>query len=226
MIRDPNIFLQRAKYFSSMANNNGVDGVDQIDWDLGPDQLLSYVDCPLFQYNNLPTAFYPETYLSANPETYLPANPETYLSANPEIYPPANPETYLPANPETYLPANPEIPVTQYVPIIDQVEIVDNIDIKPSCRRFYDPVTKHYYNVDRIFSPNANGIVQAAKPDPDIWYPENKLNFKHIQDPVSGKYYRINKIYDSDGNISFGCKPQNESLVKNPGTNYYRPIKK
>lgn len=110
----------------------------------------------------------------------------------------------------------------ELVPIEQERNFLPDKNIKPCCKRYYDPINKHYYNTDRMFNPNMDGIVQVGKKDPDIWYPENKLSFKTVRD-TNGKYYRISKVYDLDGIYSYQYNPLNNLVVKNSGTNYYQP---
>ena len=99
--------------------------------------------------------------------------------------------------------------------------------IKPAYKRYYDPITKHYYKIDKIFEDEDDGTPNETKTivikDPDVWYPENKLSFRTICDPVTGKYYRINKVYDNNGNYSYQYDKLTNLLQKKPGTNFYKP---
>lgn len=92
------------------------------------------------------------------------------------------------------------------------------IKTKPIHKRYYDPITKHYYKSE------TNDVPQTK--DPEIWYPENKLSYKTIYDPKTGKYYRVDKIYDGDGNFSYQFNKLNYQACKKPGTNFYRPVYK
>lgn len=107
----------------------------------------------------------------------------------------------------------------------EENDLKKKINIKPAYRRYYDPVTKHYYKTERIFDTNnsekSNQMIQS---NPDIWYPENKLSFKTMHDPITGKYYRVNKIYDKNGNYSYKYNKLNNRMQKKPGTDYYVPI--
>ena len=199
MIRDPNVYLRRAQYFHEIAgiNNELMDNMEECINDTEYIDDAEYID-------------------------------DTEYTDDAEY--------------------TDDMKYTDHIEYVDDTEYTDDIEymddpqyvndgpvksnknesitsnIKPCCRRYYDPITKHYYNIDRIFNPNTNGIVQAAKKNPDIWYPENKLSFKTIRDPHSGKYFRISKVYDTEGKYTFKCHPLNKSVVKKPGTNYYRPI--
>lgn len=95
--------------------------------------------------------------------------------------------------------------------------------IKPQHRRYWDPITKHYYKIDKIFDDNAIIMNQSVPKDPDVWYPENKPCFQYMKDPTSGQIYKVNKIYNTDGNYEYTYDQVTYLPEKNPGTNYYRP---
>ena len=97
-------------------------------------------------------------------------------------------------------------------------ELVETI--KPSCKRYYDPETRHYFKTNKISDMD---ILPIAKISDDIWYPEHYPSDNFFRDPISGKLYRIIKIYDTDGNYYFNYKPINHFAVKQPGTSYYKP---
>jgi hypothetical protein len=103
-------------------------------------------------------------------------------------------------------------------------------NIKPACKRYFDPVTKHYYRTEKIFEDNSDEYDDNENPskmvqsNPDVWYPENKLSFKTMRDPDTGKFYRINKVYDKNGNYSYKYNKLNYQAQKKPGTNFYVPV--
>lgn len=101
-------------------------------------------------------------------------------------------------------------------------------NIKPMYKRYFDPVTRHYYRTEKIFNDIDNSSCNieqnTPKKNPDIWYPQNKLSFKTMRDPISGKYYRINKIYDNNGDYYYKCDELKYNIQKKPGTNYYIPV--
>jgi len=88
--------------------------------------------------------------------------------------------------------------------------------IKPQFRRIYDPTTRHYYRVDKIFERGEyhipSGTVAVNTP---IWYPENSLSQRIYTDPKTCQMYEIDKKYDNNGNYHY----QNYRLVYRP----YRP---
>lgn len=105
--------------------------------------------------------------------------------------------------------------------------------VRAACKRYFDPITKHYYKTDKIFEDDndftANNFappIKTVSKKPAIWYPENKLSFKTMRDPITGKYYRVDKIYDNSGKYKFTYDKLNCQAVKKPGTNFYQPIYK
>lgn len=96
-------------------------------------------------------------------------------------------------------------------------------NIKPTCKRYFDPVTRHYYRTEDIFLDDGDNKekIHSTSNKPDIWYPENKLSFRTIRDPDTGKYYRINKVYDKDGNYSYKYHELDHKMHKRPGINFY-----
>jgi len=111
-------------------------------------------------------------------------------------------------------------------PISTKTEDTCTAKIKPGYRRYFDPVTRHYYKSDKILEGSENNSipVQTSEKYTDIWYPENKLSFKTTRDPKTGKLYRVNKNYDKNGNYSYKYNKLNHGAIKRPGTNYYQPI--
>lgn len=171
MSRDPNIYLERAKYFNDMANNNNED------MDVYTDE-------------------YTDEYYGEDIDEDIGEDIGENIDDFTDIYT------------DQIIPN----PIPNAIPEI-------------KTRRYYDPVTKHYYNIDRLFEPNTNPD-NIVKKDPIIWYPENKLSFKTVTDALTGKFYRVNKVYDADGKYSFTYDPLNKLVEKKPGTNYYRPVYK
>ena len=93
------------------------------------------------------------------------------------------------------------------------------VDIKAPYKRFYDPITRHYYKSEKIFD-----IEPVTKPreNPDVWFPENKLSFKTLYDPQTKQYYRVDKVYDKNGTYSYKFDVLEYKPSRAPGTNYYR----
>lgn len=96
--------------------------------------------------------------------------------------------------------------------------------VQPQYRRYWDPVKRHYYKIDKIFEEDTQVIQPPAPKDPDIWYPENKLSYQFVRDPETGQLYRVSKTYDASGNYYFDYNKVNYLPEKTPGTNYYRPL--
>ncbi len=97
--------------------------------------------------------------------------------------------------------------------------------VQPQYRRYWDPVKKHYFKIDKIFEDDANVVQQAPPPkDPDIWYPQNKLSYQFVRDPETGELYRASKNYDANGNYYHTYDKMNYCPERVPGTNYYRPL--
>lgn len=105
----------------------------------------------------------------------------------------------------------------------NQLEI--NVKIQPGYSRYYDPITKHYYSTAKVLGNEdpLDPIIKLVKKS-GVWYPENKLSYDTIYDPDSNRYYKINKIYNDDGTFTYTYNKIQNKMVKQPGTNYYRPI--
>lgn len=98
--------------------------------------------------------------------------------------------------------------------------------IKPQYKRYFDPITRHYYKTDKIFEDDTDMVqgTNVIPKNPDVWYPENKLSYQFMKDPETGQIYRINKIYDKNGNYYYTHKPLYYQPEKKIGTSYYQPI--
>ena len=200
MIRDPSIYLEKAKYFYTISKDNTT-----------TDDLVDTTE------NELVDA-YPEEFINTYQEELVDVYPDDLIDVNSEELT----DVYTDEMTEYEY-----VPVAAINPPIEPSSIYTNLsNIKPSCRRYYDPITKHYFKIDKIFEPdtNINEIDQQAVKNPDIWYPENKLSFKTTIDPLTGKFYRINKVYDANGKYSYRYDELNKNAIKQPGTNYYRPV--
>jgi hypothetical protein len=126
--------------------------------------------------------------------------------------------------------------IYEYIPIKFPTETIETpqdtiikpkIQIKPAFKRYFDPVTRHYYKTEKILENSSIDIIPNSKmveKNADVWYPENKLNIKTIRDPKTGKYYRINKTYNDKGNFSYTYDKLSNVMKKLPGTNYYKPV--
>ncbi|XWV25800.1 hypothetical protein QJ857_gp1287 [Tupanvirus soda lake] len=101
----------------------------------------------------------------------------------------------------------------------------DNTNIKPAYKRYYDPITKHYYKTEKVLTnKDVKPIPKDVERNAQVWYPENKLSFKTMRDPDTGKFYRVNKIYDDNGQYSYKYDKLQNEMRKLPGTNYYKPV--
>ncbi|XWV24570.1 hypothetical protein QJ856_gp1220 [Tupanvirus deep ocean] len=101
----------------------------------------------------------------------------------------------------------------------------ENTNIKPAYKRYYDPITKHYYKTEKVLTnKEVKPIPKAVEKNAQVWYPENKLSFKTMRDPDTGKFYRVNKIYDDNGQYSYKYDKLQNEMRKLPGTNYYKPV--
>ena len=98
----------------------------------------------------------------------------------------------------------------------EEIEIVQPL-IKSAYKRYYDPITRHYFKTDKILDID----MEPDDIDPtDVWYPEHQPKNNLIRDPNNGKLYRVNKIYDSDGNYHYQYKPVNHFATKKSSNNY------
>ncbi|AQN68541.1 hypothetical protein [Saudi moumouvirus] len=95
--------------------------------------------------------------------------------------------------------------------------------IKPRYGRFYDPVSKHYFTINKIFDNNG---IRPNNKSTHIWYPENTLSYKYVRDPKTNKLYKTSKIYDDDGNYSQDLIEVKRNNVRRPGTTYVVPVYK
>lgn len=97
--------------------------------------------------------------------------------------------------------------------------------IKSQFKRFYDPISKHYFKTDKIFgAPIVRNVKPNSVTETDVWYPENKPLNRIKYDPKSGKYVMVDKLYDSNGNYAYHYRPIKHSVTKVPGTNYYKSV--
>ncbi|AVL94044.1 hypothetical protein mvi_684 [Megavirus vitis] len=97
--------------------------------------------------------------------------------------------------------------------------------IKSRYTRFYDPVSKHYFGIDKIFDNKTNGIRPENKTT-KTWYPENPLSYNYTRDPKTGKIYRTVKTYDDKGNYANNFREVKRRNIKKPGTTYVVPMYK
>ena len=93
------------------------------------------------------------------------------------------------------------------------------VSIKPAYKRYYDPVTRHYYRTDQVLGIDNTA---AAKNADGVWYPENQPERKTARDPVTGEHFRITKVYDSNGNYTHQYEKIHRQPRKAPGTDFYR----
>ncbi|AGF85086.1 hypothetical protein QJ854_gp696 [Moumouvirus goulette] len=102
-------------------------------------------------------------------------------------------------------------------------KLQDIAPIKPRYGRFYDPVSKHYFTIDKIF--NNNGIRPNNK-STRVWYPENSLSYKYVRDPKTNKLYKTSKNYDDNGNYTQDLREVKRKNIRRPGTTYVVPVYK
>ena len=106
---------------------------------------------------------------------------------------------------------------------------INNIQTyKPTLKRYYDPVTRHYFKInndtdDNIIIDDNVIIDDNLITDDNVWYPIHQPINNLVRDKTSGKLYRITKIYDANGDYYYNYKPINHFAIKKPGTNYYQP---
>lgn len=108
-------------------------------------------------------------------------------------------------------------------PVVSEEIIVTDLGIKPQYKRIYDPITKHYYKVDKIFENASIAMPRSVEINAEVWYPENKLGYKTIFDPKSKRYFRVNKKYNDNGKYRITYNKLTRQMMKPPGTSYYRP---
>jgi hypothetical protein len=98
--------------------------------------------------------------------------------------------------------------------------------LRPCVKRYYDPVRRHWYNIDKIFDNycvNPNAAEPKEFPCDSCKYIKTYPHQKTRLDPCTHNYYRINKYYDQC------CQPhyQYNQLYYNPGRkpwqNYWSP---
>lgn len=98
--------------------------------------------------------------------------------------------------------------------------------IVPEVKRFYDPVTRHYYRTERRLGDSAYvsdcGDV-PLRPFTNVWYPENRLSKQIIYDANTHTHKKVTKVYDSDGNYSLLYTNVAYKPIKKPGYNNYIP---
>lgn len=110
-------------------------------------------------------------------------------------------------------------------PNVSEEVVVTDLRIKPQYKRIYDPVTKHYYKIDRIFEDaDASIIPKSIEKNTELWYPANNLSYKTMFDPKTNRFYRVNKIYDDKGKFRITHDKLTQQMIKLPGTSYYKPI--
>ena len=103
--------------------------------------------------------------------------------------------------------------------------IVTTLKIKPQHKRYFDPVTRHYYKTDRMLENiNTISLPKGVGTNAEIWYPENKLSYKTTIDPKTGRFYRVNKIYDDKGKYSYSYDKLTPEIHKRPGSSFYKPF--
>jgi hypothetical protein len=124
------------------------------------------------------------------------------------------------------------IPLDEPV-ICNEIEkvIETPIKINPICKRFYDPLTRHYYNTSRILGQDSVNITLTCghnsqpiskKINCNTWYPEVSKGYEVIRDPKTGKYYRVKKIYDNDGGYTYRYEGVVNIPKKRPGNSFYQ----
>ncbi|QGR54159.1 hypothetical protein [Moumouvirus maliensis] len=107
---------------------------------------------------------------------------------------------------------------------IDEIvneKIKDIPPIKARYGRFYDPVSKHYFTIDKIFK---NDGIRPNNKSTGVWYPENSLSYKYVRDPKTNKLYKTSKIYDDNGNYRQNLTEVNRKNIRRPGTTYVVPV--
>lgn len=91
-----------------------------------------------------------------------------------------------------------------------------NVAIKQGCKRYYDPIKRHYYRIDDLIEKSEPPVNTS-----EVWYPETKLSYDTVYNPSTGSYSRIKKVYDADGNYSYEYTDLPQHMIKRSGTNYY-----
>lgn len=235
MNKDPEYFLQKARHFYNRAKNNIINEIDsndefsEIDSDndseIYSDNVFTSNVNPIYntiRYDN--NADDEETYDEETDdeetdygETY---DKETYDEKTDYDETDYEPETIGSESEYEYIklePINIENMIDEKLKKIPK--------IKSRYTRFYDPVSKHYFGIDKIFDNKTNGIRPENKTT-KTWYPENPLSYNYTRDPKTGKIYRTVKTYDDKGNYANNFREVKRRNVKKPGTTYVVPMYK
>jgi len=117
-----------------------------------------------------------------------------------------------------YVQVNPTVILAPSVPSAPSVPI-SGLQYK----RYYDPVSRHYYRTDDILENSTPQAITDLKFS-GTWFPENRQGFQVITDPQTGITYRVNKIYDANGNFYHECREVQQCLQQDFGTNSFRYV--
>ncbi|ALR84279.1 hypothetical protein [Niemeyer virus] len=91
--------------------------------------------------------------------------------------------------------------------------------IKPKYTRFYDPVTRHYYSIDKLFEHE--DVLLNKRPTTGVWYPEIQNQNNIMKDPKTGQLFRVKKIYNPKGKYHYEINSVKRQTKRKPGTTYY-----
>ncbi|AZL89135.1 hypothetical protein QKC54_gp0707 [Megavirus baoshan] len=240
MNKDPEYFLQKARHFYNKAKNNITNEIDSddeflennleiysendsknnLEIDSENDSEIDYSD----EYSDEYPEFFSDNKIMSN------INPiyNTVTDDNNVDYEEINSDE---VDNEEVIDTESE---SEYEYIkLEPINIENLIDeklkkipkIKSRYTRFYDPVSRHYFGIDKIFDNKTSGIRPENKTT-KTWYPENPLSYNYTRDPKTGKIYRTVKTYDDKGNYANKFKEVKRRNIKKPGTTYVVPMYK
>ncbi|BCS83424.1 hypothetical protein QLL95_gp0699 [Cotonvirus japonicus] len=239
MYKDSDYFLNKAKYFrdkskknnlinnptkSTKSTNNFISSIDD-DEDLARlnelDELDKLYNSNEINYDNYEfnNSLY-ENEIYSEPQLESQSELGIELEYNPGLESGFESELESEFNPSLESEIDYEYIELQPVDIDELIREKTSIsaNVKPMFKRIYDPITKHYFSVDKIFKNQENDIPCEKN---GIWYPEIQPRQEIFQDPKTGQYYRVNKSYDNNGCFNNKYECVKKTVRRRPGTNFY-----
>ncbi len=219
MNKDPEYFLQKARHFYNKAKNNII---NEIDYNDEFSEIDSDNDLEIYSDNEFTSNVNPiyNTIRDEKTDYGKTDDGETDDGETDDEETDYEPETIDSDSEYEYIKLEP----INIENLIDE-KLKKIPKIKSRYTRFYDPVSKHYFGIDKIFDNKTSGIRSENKTT-KTWYPENPLSYNYTRDPKTGKIYRTVKTYDDKGNYANNFKEVKRRNIKKPGTTYVVPMYK